>query len=48
MIKRQLGGMLHQYLDWMKDKKGFPEASIIAFEARRGSQPGMNAEQKIE
>jgi hypothetical protein len=39
--------MLHQYLEWIKDKKGFPEASTT-FEARRGSQPGMNAEYKIE
>jgi hypothetical protein len=39
--------MLHQYLDWMKDKKRLPEAATN-FDARRGSQPGMNAEQKIE
>jgi hypothetical protein len=40
--------MLHQYLDWMKDKKTLPETAANNFDARRGSQPGMNAEQKIE
>ena len=48
MIKRQLGGMLNQYIqykgnDYATEELRPPEA-VAGFDVRRGSQPGMNAE----